>query len=294
MQVYRFVRHVWGINSSPCIALLSIQHLLSENPTNACEKTLTVLEKSRYMDDVLFSSDSLSELVTMSRESIELFKSRGFILRKWVANSSAKSILSEIPKCDLATNISEIAIGSEPMPDSKALGVVWDVENDKLKVNLNKISVDVTTRRQMASQLASYFDPLGMIAPCILGGKLILQRVAQAKFDWDDKLPDDILHNWNLWIAEFNALSCFVYLRRIVNGKAAVSFVFGKSRVVLCHQSNWIISLKELEAAKMCSELMLHALAAFKDLSCEVKFWTDSQVVHKWIVNPDLHLSKFV
>ena len=85
-----------------------------------------------------------------------------------------------------------------------------------------------------------------------------------------------------------------MYLRRIVNGKAAVSFVFGKSHVVLCHQSNWIISRKELEAAKMCSELMLHALAAFKDFSCEVKFWTDSQVVHKWIVNPDLHLSKFV
>ena len=207
MQVYRFVRHVWGINSSPYTALLSIQHLLSENPTNACEKTLTVLEKSRYMDDVLFSSDSLSELVTMSRESIELFKSRGFILRKWVVNSSAKSILSEIPKCDFATNISEIAIGSEPMPDSKALGVVWDVENDKLKVNMNKNLVDVTTRCEMASQLASYFDPLGMIAPCILRGKLILQRVAQAKFDWDDKLPDDILHSWNLWSAEFNALS---------------------------------------------------------------------------------------
>ena len=54
MQVYRFVRHVWGINSSPYIALLSIQHLLSENPTNACEKTLTVLEKNRYMDETMF------------------------------------------------------------------------------------------------------------------------------------------------------------------------------------------------------------------------------------------------
>ena len=74
LQVYRFVRHFWGINSSPYIALLSIQHLLSENPTNACEKTLTVLEKSRYMDDVLFSSDSLSELVTMSRESLNFSK----------------------------------------------------------------------------------------------------------------------------------------------------------------------------------------------------------------------------
>ena len=107
----------------------------------------------------------------MSRESIGLFKSRGFKLRKWVANSRAKSILSEIPKCDLAANISKITIGSEPMQDSKALGVVWDVESYKFKVNLNKTSVGVTTRRQVTSQLASYFDPLRMIAPCILGGK---------------------------------------------------------------------------------------------------------------------------
>ena len=81
------------------------------------------------------------------------------------------------------------------MSNSKALGVVWDVENNKLKVSLNKNSVDKTTRRQMASQLASYIDPLSMIATCILGGKLILQKVAQAKCDWDDKLPDDISHN---------------------------------------------------------------------------------------------------
>ena len=39
---------------------------------------------------------------------------------------------------------------------------------------------------------------------------------------------------------------------------------------------------------------MLQALKALKDLSCSVKFWTDSQVVHKWITNPELHLSRFV
>ena len=39
---------------------------------------------------------------------------------------------------------------------------------------------------------------------------------------------------------------------------------------------------------------MLQALKALEDLSCTVKFWTDSQVVHKWITNPELHLSRFV
>ena len=39
---------------------------------------------------------------------------------------------------------------------------------------------------------------------------------------------------------------------------------------------------------------MLQALKAVEDLSCTVKFWTGSQVVHKWITNPELHLSRFV
>ena len=29
-------------------------------------------------------------------------------------------------------------------------------------------------------------------------------------------------------------------------------------------------------------------------LSCRIHLWTDSQVVLKWIVNPDLHLPRFV
>ena len=60
------------------------------------------------------------------------------------------------------------------MPDSKALGVIWDVENDKFKISFDKNFV-VLTRQQMASQLASNFDPLGMASPCLLQGKLILQ-----------------------------------------------------------------------------------------------------------------------
>ena len=94
--------------------------------------------------------------------------------------------------------------------------------------------------------------------------------------------------------ASDNVFSCVIYLRRIVNGCATLSFISGRSRVVLNHQSNWEISHKELKAAKICSELMLQALKALKDLSCTVKFWTDSQVVHKWITSPELHLSRFV
>ena len=79
-QIYRFTRHVWGVNSSPYIALLAIKRLVSENVTNASPSTLSAILQCCYMDDLLLSSDSLVELETIARESRLLFKSRGFTL----------------------------------------------------------------------------------------------------------------------------------------------------------------------------------------------------------------------
>ena len=58
-QVFRFSRHVWGINSSPYVALLANKHSITENPTNASDRTLNAIDKNRYKNDILFTSDSL-------------------------------------------------------------------------------------------------------------------------------------------------------------------------------------------------------------------------------------------
>ena len=60
------------------------------------------------MDNLLLASDSLDDLKQISCESTSLFESRGFKLRKSVANGSSKTALAEIPKCDLSSNIQEI------------------------------------------------------------------------------------------------------------------------------------------------------------------------------------------
>ena len=333
-QVYRFTRHVWGINSSPYIALFAIEQLVKENPTNASQLTLNAIETKRYMDDVLLSFNSIEELELVARESIKLFASRGFKLRKWAANGASKSILLNVPQKDLVINIREIDLTSQFMPDSKALGLVWDVENDTLRMCSRRGLQNVSCRREMLSVLASQFDPLGYLAPCLLKGKLILQRVTALGIDWDDALPGDVLHDWRVWVesmepfvecsiprccfpdapvrvdgecdgvvyqlhgfsdASNSAIACVVYLRRVDGGdKPSVAFIQGKSRVVLANQTGWVISRKELEAAKMCSELMLAVSRSLAHLDCSLHFWTDSQVVLRWIINPDLHLARFV
>ena len=59
-------------------------------------------------------------------------------------------------------------------------------------------------------------------------------------------------------------------------------------------QANWVISRKELEAARLCLKLMHSVSVALQHLGCNLNFWSDSQVVLGWIVNPDLYLPRFV
>ena len=152
------------------------------------------------------------------------------------------------------------------MPDSKALGLVWDVEGDRLRVCSRRKLVDVSTRREMLSVLARQYDPLGFLAPCFLGGKLILQKVTSLGLGWEEILPSDVLSKWIAWAASVDpflgyfvprccfpgdgaeiekskvsyqlhgfsdasnsALSCVVYLRRVVEGNV-LAFLFKRSQ----------------------------------------------------------------
>ena len=87
------------------------------------------------------------------------------------------------------------------------------------------------------------------------------------------------------------ALSCVVYLRRLVNRKLSVAFIPGKSKLVLANQRNWVKSRKELEAATLCANLML---SVSRSLQILVPFCTNSQVTLRWTVNPDLDLPRFI
>ena len=119
------------------MALLALNCLVEKKPTNASKLTLNAIENNRYKDDILLAGDSLSDLEIIAKESIDIIESRRFKLLKWVSNCHAKSILLKVPRCDLASSVSENDLGSQPLPDSKALGLLRDTEKDILLINLS-------------------------------------------------------------------------------------------------------------------------------------------------------------
>ena len=55
--------------------------------------------------------------------------------------------------------------------------------------------------RGSLSSLSSIVDPLGMVpvGPVLLPAKRVLRKTWQLKLHWDEKLPEDLLKDWNKW-----------------------------------------------------------------------------------------------
>ena len=59
-------------------------------------------------------------------------------------------------------------------PIQRALGVLWDTENDLLKVKTIQKDISLT-KRGLLSLVSSIFDPLGILTPTIIESKQIIQ-----------------------------------------------------------------------------------------------------------------------
>ncbi|XP_058828074.1 uncharacterized protein LOC131687983 [Topomyia yanbarensis] len=172
----------------------------------------------------------------------------------------------------------------------------------------------------------SFFDPLGMLAPYTIHGKMIIQDLWRQGCSWDEKIDDACADKWQRWTAVMeevamikiprcyfsettnedfeslqlhvftdaseNAYGCVAYFRIVVQGIPRCALVAAKSKVApLKHLS---IPRLELQAAVLGSRL---ANTVLETHSLPVKrrfIWTDSQIVLSWIRSDHKRYSQFV
>ena len=75
------------------------------------------------------------------------------------------------------------------------LGLTWNKSNDTLAVGFPTKPAE-TTRREILQFLASVYDPLGIVSPVTLVGKLIFREACDRHLPWDEKLSDNLGHKW--------------------------------------------------------------------------------------------------
>ena len=206
IEVYRFNRVVFGVNSSPFLLNGVLRHHLSKFKELDPEFA-TTLANNFYVDDLVFGASNVDDARNLHLKAIERMKEGGFNLRKW--KSSNAELLQEFQKSDpsyIPSQEEEGTYAKETLGNivedgkTKVLGIPWDTAGDKFEFDLSKIGEliegEKITKRKVLSSIAKLFDPLGIISPITVSMKILFQELCVEQYEWDEELNLDKKEKW--------------------------------------------------------------------------------------------------
>lgn len=220
IEVFAVVRVNIGDKPAGCIAQVAMRETANLPQFTAMVEERRVLVQDSYVDDILTSHNDLKTLEKTTTGVEKILKAGGFSLKPWtisgqsgrsgtIANSSDKPT-STAPRTLVLPN----QMRDE---ESKALGVGYEPETDKLRVmtsiNFSKkrgkmrTGIDLCedevrsntpnplTRRILLSQVAGFYDPIGLATPAKQKGVILVRESYQEacmsspnKDTWDHPL----------------------------------------------------------------------------------------------------------
>ncbi len=174
--------HVFGAKSSLSCANFSFKQNALDNQNNFPPSTVSFMFRSVYVDDGLKSVPTEDEARDFIESSKAICSQAGFTLHKFVSNSPVE--MQGMNATERASGVRDLNLQPQEEPCEKTLGIGWNVDADtfQFKINLRSKPDD---RRGILSQISSVFDPLGLVAPVLLGEKQILQALCLHELDWE-------------------------------------------------------------------------------------------------------------
>lgn len=177
----RFARLPMGLNVSPCILNLVLADTFNEPPINPW---LIEGEKKFYADNLVTSVPAHTDALELFEAMTSRLESIKMNLRDWATNDEC--IASALPPEKLDKTVDKISV----------LGLPWTRSNDMLTIKLDEVTSLECTKRNVLKFYASIFDPLGLIAPCVLELKLFIQKCWKQAYEWNTKLPPNLEAEW--------------------------------------------------------------------------------------------------
>lgn len=185
---YQLTTVTFGVNSSPFLAVATIQHH-AKNAKERYPQASELVLSDLYMDDLSSGCDDLETATQIQKQTTQILADAGFPLRKWMSNN--EELMERIPENQKEGSASEDGCIS-------TLGLRWHHSCDKLSFKANtKDSSSKITKRAILSQITAIYDPLGLLAPITIYNKILMQQVWREKTDWDDSVSTEIASKWN-------------------------------------------------------------------------------------------------
>ncbi|XP_046143144.1 uncharacterized protein LOC123988150 [Osmia bicornis bicornis] len=316
--VYRLTTVTYGTACAPYLAIRTLLQL-AEDEKSRFPLGAQCLEFNTYVDDTFSGADELSIALRTRQELIELLKSAGVELDKWAANHSdllppnAQQPGKEESK---SINLDESV---------KTLGVQWNPHHDEFRFTTSgfkDLSREVT-KRDVLSNIARLFDPLGWLAPVTISAKILMQDLWILKVGWDSVLPVEVQDRWSEYCNSLSAMPALSINRWLgascdsgsqihgfsdASSRAYAAAVYirineadDRFRVVLLAAKSKVAPIKtvsipnlELCGAVLLVKLLRHVRKLDFLQSIPVFAWSDSQIVLMWLRKHPCHWKTFV
>ncbi|UYV73046.1 hypothetical protein LAZ67_10001662, partial [Cordylochernes scorpioides] len=252
MRPYQLNTVRYGTSPAPFLALRTLIQLAKYG--HLYPKAAEAIRRDTYVDDILTGPENSLEAMGLQRELIDLLRGGGFVLKKWTSMDPA--LLDQIPEGD---RLEQIVF--EKTEIVKTLGLGWDPREDFFVYAISYPSkTEEFTKRQMLYFIAKQNDPMGWMAPLVIVGKILIQRIWITGTTWDEPLDDSIKIIWQI----------LAPIRRI-----------SIPRLELC-------------AAVLLTRLVIQIMPSLELDIESITCWTDATIVLQWIKTLSRTLPTFV
>ena len=224
---YRARVHIFGNCGSPSVSNISFRTTTEwADPPPSADVTKYITTHF-YVDDGLGSAPDAATAIATLHGSRDTLKQFGVRLHKITSHN--QEVVRAFPESEVAKDVLEVLLSEDDCPEQKALGVVWDLRTDALKVKVN-IPDKPFTKRGVLATISSTYDPLSLAGPVTLAGRLFQRRILPKKGEdpemfsrgWDDPLPAEHQSWWEGYKARL------VQLEKLSTPRCLIPPGFGK------------------------------------------------------------------
>ncbi|VDK46105.1 unnamed protein product, partial [Cylicostephanus goldi] len=297
LVIYRFTRVTFGLNASPFLLSATIDYHL-ENTASKDDMTEEI-RNNLYVDNLFFGAQSSDEALTKYVHTKNLFRELNMNLREYRSNDE---------------HFNEAIEEGDRMQSTcpKVLGIPWNSEIDKFVIKGSMgVSKERVTKRTVTQQLASVYDPLGLLVPLLLPAKIFLQSLWKEELDWDTVLHPSLQDQWRQISTEISTFYKEVHRQILTTDKKTRLVVFtdaSQYAIAACayltteNESNLVMGKSKLPSIKTSMTIpklemnaatlgvrMSYFICTELQSVCkigEVIYYTDSDVVLGWIKSP--------
>ncbi|XP_063545181.1 uncharacterized protein LOC134753270 [Cydia strobilella] len=312
---YKLNTVTYGTASAPWLATRTLKQLGIDCKDELARETIL---HDFYVDDYITGHDNEQTLIHTCQNVISELEPAHFHLRKWRSNKP--SILNQI----INENNYDDLLNLNNDEYAKTLGLLWACKRDTLLFSLPNTIQNPKTKRAILSTIAQVFDPLGLINPCMLQAKLILQALWSQNIPWDSQLPGEVESQWDQFVkylpdiskieiprralcddfvtvqlhafsdASMKAYAACVYLRTVSkSGNVSVHLLVAKSKLAPLRQRLTIPKL-ELCGSLLATQLTKKVVNSLRLEIDSIYFHCDSTIVLGWLKTCKKQLKQFV